>query len=305
MRTATYLLVSVGLALASSPASNDDSPAKPPAEKPSQVVTFLGVHAVPLDPALRAQLDLPDGVGMLVRSVAPESPAAKAGVKPHDVLHKLDDQLLINADQLVVLVRIHSPGDAVELTLIRKAKPTLLTVTLGSRKTPAPPDVIERFRRSIPPRLRPDRMPRPDWRMPEWPPDFDEEMRKRIERHLRQWKRQLPPAFGGPPTHAKPNGPDKAPKPGKPHKPDKPQAKPDPDHAPKATMFVLKTPKYTITVVGVGARQKATIADSKGKILHQDVPAGKWDTLPDDLQKLLKGIRIHKANGNAKVRVRV
>lgn len=97
-------------------------------------VTYLGVGTVSLDDALSTQLSLPPGVGLLVERVVPDSPAARAGVQRHDVLHKLGDQLLVNFQQLGTLVRMHKPGDKVTLTVIRKGTPTELTITLGERE---------------------------------------------------------------------------------------------------------------------------------------------------------------------------
>jgi S1-C subfamily serine protease len=94
--------------------------------------TYLGVETVAADDTLRAQLKLPDGVGLAVKHV--EGPAKDAGVQQHDVLYKLNDQLLINTAQLVVLVRTFKPGDKVELTVIRQAQPVQLSATLVEKE---------------------------------------------------------------------------------------------------------------------------------------------------------------------------
>ena len=51
---------------------------------------------------LAAQLKLPAGVGLLVQSVVDGSPAA-SDIKPHDIIDKLDDQILVEPTQLAVL----------------------------------------------------------------------------------------------------------------------------------------------------------------------------------------------------------
>jgi membrane-associated protease RseP (regulator of RpoE activity) len=91
---------------------------------------YLGVATTPPAPVLRKQLGLPPGTGLVVQFVVPDSPAAQAGLKEFDVLQKLDDQLLINAEQLSVLVRVHSPGEEVKLTIIRDGKPQTLAAKL-------------------------------------------------------------------------------------------------------------------------------------------------------------------------------
>lgn len=54
----------------------------------------IGVTLAEADDTLRAQLKLAAGEGLVVTEVVPETPAAKAGLKPHDVLVKLDGKRL-------------------------------------------------------------------------------------------------------------------------------------------------------------------------------------------------------------------
>src|SRR5262249_11337015 len=68
--------------------------------------------------------------------VQPDSPAAAAGLQVHDVLEKLDDQLLINPQQLAVLVRAKHPGDTVNLTLLHGGKESTITAKLAEKELP-------------------------------------------------------------------------------------------------------------------------------------------------------------------------
>ncbi len=99
-------------------------------------VTFLGVHANPVDPTLSVQLGLPEHMGLAIRYVVPESPAEKAGLKPHDILRMMDDQILIHPFQLRVLVRAHEEGDEVAYTVLREGKEIQVKVEL-IKKEPA------------------------------------------------------------------------------------------------------------------------------------------------------------------------
>ncbi len=92
--------------------------------------TFLGVHVSNAPAALTKQLELPDGFGLVVDHVTPDSPAAKAGLEQNELLYMFEDQYLVNAPQLATLVRSKNAGDQIELTVIRKAKQHKLTVTL-------------------------------------------------------------------------------------------------------------------------------------------------------------------------------
>lgn len=114
------------------PASVNE-PKKPGRPAPEKVA-FLGLVLGPVDESLGSQLGLPAGVGVLVRSVMPGSPAAKAGVRNHDVLHYFNDQLLVNEPQLQALVHQAGIGKEVKLTLLRQGKSEVLAVTLGEHE---------------------------------------------------------------------------------------------------------------------------------------------------------------------------
>lgn len=96
--------------------------------------TYLGIGVQAPDETLREQLSLPPAAGLVVNYVDENGPA-KSAIQLHDVLQKLDDQLLINGEQLVALVRMHKQGEAVHVTLLRRAKPVTVEVNLGRRGT--------------------------------------------------------------------------------------------------------------------------------------------------------------------------
>lgn len=97
---------------------------------------FLGVSTEPVTQPTSAQLPITAGTGLLLTMVEKDSPAAAAGLKEMDVLAKIDDQLLINAPQLAVLIRTHKPGEEVKLTYVRGGKEMTAKVKLGDRKLP-------------------------------------------------------------------------------------------------------------------------------------------------------------------------
>jgi hypothetical protein len=97
---------------------------------------YLGVATSPAQPAMRQQLHLPRGVGLVVDFIEHGSPADEAGLQQYDVIEKLDDQLLVNPQQLAVLVRIHQPGDSVKLTVIRGGQSLPIDVKLIEKEVP-------------------------------------------------------------------------------------------------------------------------------------------------------------------------
>lgn len=98
-------------------------------------VAYLGVETMPVDPTVAAQLGLAKGTGVVIRRVAEGSPAAGL-LQEHDILTKLDDQILVNMPQLTVLVRNHKAGDEVKLTYIRGGKESTAKAKLGEREVP-------------------------------------------------------------------------------------------------------------------------------------------------------------------------
>ncbi|MCX5393010.1 S1C family serine protease [Streptomyces sp. NBC_00094] len=65
-------------------------------------------------------------------SVTPGGPAAQAGLRPGDVITKVDGQRVHNGEELIVKIRAHRPGDKLRLTLTRDGKELTKTLTLGS-----------------------------------------------------------------------------------------------------------------------------------------------------------------------------
>lgn len=99
-----------------------------PEQKP---VAYIGVLTREVPAELRAQFSLPEGFGLLVDEVLPDSPAKAAGLKVYDVLVKFEDQQLVNMEQFMALVRARKKGDVVQLKVITGGKETAVSVTLG------------------------------------------------------------------------------------------------------------------------------------------------------------------------------
>jgi hypothetical protein len=95
--------------------------------------SYMGVGVDVPNETVRAQLKLPEGSGLVVNYVDADGPA-KDLIRQHDVLQKLDDQLLINGAQLVTLVRMHKPGDTIQMTVIREAKPVTVPLKLAEKE---------------------------------------------------------------------------------------------------------------------------------------------------------------------------
>lgn len=137
-------------------ATPPDSPAKPEAPRPGppppavrpqgdmhrvrepereleKAVAYLGLLTNPVSRDLQAQFDLPEGFGLQIVEVMPDSPAQAAGLKEHDVLLNFEDQKLVNMEQLQTLVRSKKKGDPVMLTVLSGGQRKPVPVTIGER----------------------------------------------------------------------------------------------------------------------------------------------------------------------------
>ena len=104
--------------------------------------TYLGIGVEAPGDTLRSQLNLNEGAALVVNYVDPNSPS-KDLIHPHDVLQKIDDQILFNAEQFQALVHMHKIGQTVKVTLIREAKPVSIDIKLGEKETAALMGVLE------------------------------------------------------------------------------------------------------------------------------------------------------------------
>ena len=136
---ATALLLPAAQISAQSPESPKEIPnPKGKGERQTEKVAFLGVAVVPAPPSLRAQLGLPEGTGLLVLHVEPDS-AAVGKIEENDVLTRFNDQILVNQDQLTVLVANSGIGAEVKVTLIRQKNEQTVAAKLGEHDAPRGP----------------------------------------------------------------------------------------------------------------------------------------------------------------------
>lgn len=106
--------------------------AQQPTAKEALGEPWLGLSVSKPDVVTATQLPaLPMGIGFVVNEIAQGGPAEKAGIRKHDLLWKMGDQMLVNEGQLATLLRLSAPGDVVTLSIFREGKSSDLKVTLG------------------------------------------------------------------------------------------------------------------------------------------------------------------------------
>ena len=92
---------------------------------------FLGVTYQQLDETAAAANALV--VGAWVTDITAGSPAARAGIKVHDVITKVNSQAIDDLHPLKDVLRQYAPGTKVSVTAYRGGKNQTLQVTLGTR----------------------------------------------------------------------------------------------------------------------------------------------------------------------------
>lgn len=97
----------------------------------------LGVQVQTLDQSLANSFRLPVPNGALVDKVDADSAAAAAGLKPGDVILKVDGTPIVDAGQLSARIGASAPGSRAAFDIWRDGKPLTLTATIGTL-TPTP-----------------------------------------------------------------------------------------------------------------------------------------------------------------------
>lgn len=89
----------------------------------------LGISLLEISPALRAHFRAPGDRGVLVNTVRPDSPAAKAGIAVGDVVTEVDGAPVEGASEVLSAISDRKKGDTVDVALVRGGK----TLTVKAR----------------------------------------------------------------------------------------------------------------------------------------------------------------------------
>ncbi len=95
---------------------------------------YLGVYIQPLTEDLAKAFGIKETKGAVIAEVVQGTPAAKAGLKPGDVIVAINGQPVQDAAHLRIKVAETPPGTKVRLTIIRNGKKRDVEVTLGALK---------------------------------------------------------------------------------------------------------------------------------------------------------------------------
>ena len=93
---------------------------------------WFGVGIQEVTKSLAESLQLGTPKGALITSVETDSPAAKGGVQPGDVVVRVNDQSITESGDLPHVVGMIMPGDKAHVDIYRKGRRKTLTVVVGS-----------------------------------------------------------------------------------------------------------------------------------------------------------------------------
>jgi serine protease Do len=98
---------------------------------------WLGVGIQPLTPELARKFGVGENEGVLVNEVFEKDPAAAAGIKPGDVITRIDGVLVDTPNRLSRIVAGLSPGVTTKVEIVRNLQHIVLDVALTERRDQA------------------------------------------------------------------------------------------------------------------------------------------------------------------------
>jgi serine protease Do len=96
---------------------------------------YIGVTFTPLDADQAERLKVKDVDGLYVSDVMPDGGGAAAGIKPGDIIKKVEGNVIYDSPDLQEKIGRLSPGDKVNLTILRDGQLRDMSVTLRGDKS--------------------------------------------------------------------------------------------------------------------------------------------------------------------------
>lgn len=97
---------------------------------------WIGVEPNELSPELAQTFDIQAQSGVIITGVLQNAPAAKAGLKPGDVIVKVAGKPISNVSELLSSVAALKPGSRTNFTVLRRNATVDLVITPGVRPKP-------------------------------------------------------------------------------------------------------------------------------------------------------------------------
>jgi len=97
---------------------------------------YVGIRWQWLTPQITQQYNLPVEGGVYISFVDPNGPADRAGLKEGDIISQMGDQLLDQDHPFINVLYSYSPGDTLELQIMRDSSPLTVSITFGEYPNP-------------------------------------------------------------------------------------------------------------------------------------------------------------------------
>lgn len=94
---------------------------------------WIGVEPRDLTPDLARMFRTDSQSGVIVTGVLRNSPAARGGLLPGDIITRVGDQTVVTARELLAATTALQPGEPVKISLERRAEAMVLEITPGQR----------------------------------------------------------------------------------------------------------------------------------------------------------------------------
>ena len=98
---------------------------------------WLGISIQEINSDLAEKFKIKEGEGILISEVFEGDPAAKAGLKPGDIITKINGLTISSPSTLSRTIASIGPNKKTELIILREGKQKTITLTLGERKEEA------------------------------------------------------------------------------------------------------------------------------------------------------------------------
>jgi serine protease DegQ len=97
---------------------------------------WIGVEVQEISPELAESFGMPSTDGALIAGVLRGGPAAKAGIRPGDVLLAIDGKKITDAENMLELIAALRPGETGHISLRREGKEVDVSAIIGKRPKP-------------------------------------------------------------------------------------------------------------------------------------------------------------------------
>jgi S1-C subfamily serine protease len=104
----------------------------------------LGINAQDLNGQLGAYFGAPDGKGVLVTEVLPDTAAEKAGLKAGDVITRVEGKAIDSTADLRENLRSKSASGEIMLNILRRGSAMTVRVKMPKPAQPEGPEIIQR-----------------------------------------------------------------------------------------------------------------------------------------------------------------